>query len=294
MSRRTVGPAGIRSVAAAGSVSAALTLLATSPYARDVRADQDLAAAQRAVASTLLWNIRVLAGWTPSTGVSMLRAVVAWYELMNIEDRLRTADAEEPAPPFDLGGLATSWRRLADAPTAGDLRDRLATTPWGPTGDANSIRSVGLVMRARLLERTLSSVPGAEPWSSAAAALIVAREQLLTGQGLPSQARRSFARVIGDAAIQSDSLDGLRDRAPASARWVFEGIGGPDELWRAEWQWWSRVEHDGAAMLRGAAFDAGPIVGAVAVMAADAWRVRGALEIAARGGRGREVFDALA
>ncbi len=41
-----------------------------------------------------------------------------------------------------------------------------------------------------------------------------------------------------------------------------------------------------------------PVIGSVAVLAADAWRVRAALEVAARGGPGSpgalEAFDAVA
>jgi hypothetical protein len=41
-----------------------------------------------------------------------------------------------------------------------------------------------------------------------------------------------------------------------------------------------------------------PVIGAVAVLAADAWLVRGALEVAARGGastaHAMEAFDAVA
>ncbi len=36
------------------------------------------------------------------------------------------------------------------------------------------------------------------------------------------------------------------------------------------------------------------LVGVAALMAADAWRVRAALELAARGGSPLEVFDAVA
>ncbi|MGY4969841.1 hypothetical protein ACWGCC_11540 [Streptomyces nigrescens] len=35
-----------------------------------------------------------------------------------------------------------------------------------------------------------------------------------------------------------------------------------------------------------------PVMGAVAVLSVDAWRVHGALELAARGGRPTEVFAA--
>ncbi|WP_406415994.1 hypothetical protein OH809_40640 [Streptomyces sp. NBC_00873] len=66
---------------------------------------------------------------------------------------------------------------------------------------------------------------------------------------------------------------------------------------------WTRVEKDGSALLRGSRLDgsallrgsrldAAPLLGAVALLSTDAWRVRAALESAARGGA-LEAFDAL-
>jgi hypothetical protein len=44
------------------------------------------------------------------------------------------------------------------------------------------------------------------------------------------------------------------------------------------------VDQDGRELLRRSGFGPQPVVGAVAVLSADAWRARGALELAARGG----------
>jgi hypothetical protein len=68
---------------------------------------------------------------------------------------------------------------------------------------------------------------------------------------------------------------------------------GEAEPWEAETAWWRRVEGDGRVLLRSPATDAGPVLGAVAVMAADARRVRAALACAARGGEALEAYDAL-
>jgi hypothetical protein len=56
------------------------------------------------------------------------------------------------------------------------------------------------------------------------------------------------------------------------------------DLWRAEARWWDAVEGDGRELLRRSSFGPKPVVGAVALLSADAWRTRGALELAARGG----------
>ena len=62
MSRRRIGIAGARSLAACTSLEEALEVLRDSPYAHDARIGQDLGQAQWAVASTLLWHTRILAG----------------------------------------------------------------------------------------------------------------------------------------------------------------------------------------------------------------------------------------
>jgi hypothetical protein len=54
------------------------------------------------------------------------------------------------------------------------------------------------------------------------------------------------------------------------------------------------VERDGVALLHQSGFGPDVPLGAAAVLAADAWRLRAALELAARGGAGSEVFDAVA
>jgi hypothetical protein len=90
------------------------------------------------------------------------------------------------------------------------------------------------------------------------------------------------------------SLTDLAGTLPGDAAWVLERVGDPGELWRAEAAWWRRVEHDGFRLLRDARFGPSRLLGAAAVLAVDAWRVRAALEVAARGGKGLEVFDAVA
>ena len=259
---------------------------------RDMGDVHDLTAAQRAVACTLLWNLRVLAGWAPPAGVVMFRIVAGWYEIANIEARLRSDDPEIRERPYDVGGLATSWRRLAAASTGRELHEQLTRTPWGRMAD-DSARATGIALRCRLLNRARSTIPGAEPWAAGGAALIVALEQLLTGRQVPAQTRRALVQLLGDRALEADSLAAFREQLDATAAWVLAGIDKPTDLWQAESRWWARVEHDGRTALR-QRFGPEPMVGAAAVMATDAWRVRGALELAARGGRGREEFDALA
>jgi hypothetical protein len=72
------------------------------------------------------------------------------------------------------------------------------------------------------------------------------------------------------------------------------GVEDPDALWEAEARWWARVDHEGAALARRPVAGRPSIVGATALLAVDAWRVRAALELAARGGGPTEVLHAVA
>ncbi|HEY0950279.1 hypothetical protein, partial [Nocardioides sp.] len=113
-----------------------------------------------------------------------------------------------------------------------------------------------------------------------------------------SEAR--IGRILGPHALvavraAAGDLTRARSALPRDARWVVEGIDDREELWRGEVAWWRRVERDGFALLAGTGFGRGPVVGATAVLAADARRVRAALETAADGtGVAREAFDDVA
>jgi hypothetical protein len=123
--------------------------------------------------------------------------------------------------------------------------------------------------------------------------LLLARE-VAAGRELPDRAAMSAARVVGPAAAAARTQSELAAALPTSARWVLEDVTDSADLWQAEAGWWRRVERDGFALARRSNPGQTVLVGAVAMMAADAWRVRAALELAARGGRPVEVFDAVA
>lgn len=89
------------------------------------------------------------------------------------------------------------------------------------------------------------------------------------------------------------SLPDLVAALRGPARWTLRGVDEPEALWQAEARWWARVESDAFALLHRPRFGSAPVIGAVAAAAVDAWRVRAALESAARGGR-PEAFDVVA
>jgi hypothetical protein len=249
-----------RRLAACGSLAEALHLLAATPYGANVRRDPTLAAAQHEVARTLLWDLRVLAGWLPRDGVRLLRTLGGWFEIANVDELLQSIAGRPAEPEFRLGALATAWPRLAQATSTGELRAALAASAWQDPGQQTA-RAIRLGMRVRWTARIAELGEPAATWAAGAAALLAAGE--------------------------------MAAPVPARARWVLAGITSPDGLWRAETALMARVERDGLRLLHAPGLDSGVVLGTVAVMACHAWRIRAALELAARGGTPVEAYDEL-
>ena len=248
-----------RRVAVCDSLADALHLLAATPYGANSRRDQTLAAAQHEVAGTLLWDMRVLAGWLPRDGVRLLRTLGGWFEIANVDELLQSIAGRPAGPEFRLGTLATAWPRLAQAASASELRTALAVSVWRDPGQPTA-QAIRLGMRSCWAARIAELGEPARTWAAGAATLLV-----------PGEA----------------------GSVPARARWILAGITSPAGLWRAETALMARVEQDGLRLLRAPGLDRGVVLGAVAVMACHAWRIRAALELAARGGAPVEAFDEL-
>lgn len=294
MARRRLGAAGARTLATSPSFAEALDVFAHSPYgSRLPYVDRNLAAAGRAVAETLLWNLRVLAGWLPPDGAEILRVLTGWFEIANVDEHLRALVGEPADPPFRLGTLATAWPLLHDAGSPDEVRDVLSHSPWRDPGGATA-REIQLGMRLAWAERVSARVEPARPWAAGAAALLVARERLAYGRTLPTAAAATAERLLGGEPVRATSLADLVTALPSRARWALDGVRDVPDLWSGEARWWRRVRGDGAALVAGAGFGPHRVIGAAALLAADAWLVRGALEVAARGESAVEVFDAVA
>lgn len=288
---RRLGQDRARSVAASSSLDVALDRLTSSPYSHAARPGQSLAAAQDAVSATALWHLRVMAGWLPRSGAEMARTLAGYWEVANVSILLARIEGGGEGALFNLGALATAWRRLATARDRNDVRATLAASAWGDPGTAAPSDLLAW-LRMRWAERVAQTVPGAYAWGAGLLALLVARQRLLAG----AQARLTKwpAAPLGTGWQEGMTLQEFAEGLPRAARWAIEGVTDPAELWRAEGRWWATVERESVELL--ARFQPGEprmVVASAALLLADAWRVRAALEVAARQGDPLELFDAL-
>lgn len=294
VAERRLGVAGAGRLAASPSLRDALVELARSPYRYQVREALSLAEAQRAVVSTVLLELRLLAGWLPSEALSLVRTLAGWYELVNLEDRVAYLGGAPLRPPFDLGSLGAAWPRASAAQSLAELRSALASSPWGdPGGDTPAELSFGL--RLAWAHRIAKNAPEALPWAAGATALLVARELFVAG--LPVDILPvPEVRLLGSAWPAATAYEQFVAALPAQAAWALEPATEPELLWRAEARWWVRVEQEARALLGSAVAGRNVVVGAAALMAADARRVAAALEAVARRGLPgiEEALDATA
>jgi hypothetical protein len=293
MTRRRLGYEAVRNLAASRSLEHAVAMLLRSPYSHDAREGQTLEQTQRAVADTLLWNVRVLAGWAPAEGVTMLRALASPLVVVNVDEHLRRLSGSPQPPPYRLGALSTAWPRLAETGSVSEIRQVLSTSRWGDPG-GETPREIVLSMRTAVADRVIASAPGGACWAVAATALLIAREVIRDGRELPGKARSIASNVVGAAAVSATTLSELAGALPPSCRWVFADITSTDDLWRAEARWWHRVERDAFTLALAGLAGPDALLGSVALLAVDAWRVRAALQLAVRGGAPLEAFDAVA
>lgn len=292
MARRRLGRSGVRALARSGSLAAAAEILEASPYRRPLRSSAGLAEAQHAVLETLLWNLRVLAGWVPPDGVRSLRRLAAWFEIANVDEHLARLAGRPAEPPFRLGVLGSAWPRLDRTASTAELRSALTASVWGDPG-GDGAHDIALWMRIAWAQRLATGVEQALPWALGAVALLIAGQVHVAGRPLPDRAARGVDRLLGPGWAYADSLTALRDRLPGRARWALDGVDRPEQLWRAEAAWWQRLRADGWRLL-GGGFGADRPIGAAALLAVDAWEVRAALELAARGSGPEVDVDVLA
>ena len=153
-----------------------------SAYGERVHAGDGLAAAERGVAETLLWHLRILAGWLPGAGAGLVRALAGWFELANIDARVAAlvSDGREPAP-FVLGGLATAWPRDRAGAQRRGAWPTLSPAQPGAIRVGARLPSWRSGLRVAWARRVHEAAPQAAAWVAGAGALLVARELLVAG-----------------------------------------------------------------------------------------------------------------
>ncbi|HTX96934.1 MAG TPA: hypothetical protein VME67_20040 [Mycobacterium sp.] len=289
---RRLGVGRTRDLAAMNSLTDFQHALAATAYGRDITVGQPAQDTDHAVCAALLWHLRVLAGWQPASGAQAIRALAAGFEANNIAVHARQLAGSPARPPYMLGALATAWPRLSETRSLAQLREILAQTMWGDPG-SESPSDIALAVQVGWAARVASAVPEARSWADAWSALTVARQRLMERRELPEPVLMRTRLVLGTAATASD-LASFTNAFPTRLAWLFDGITEADGLWTAEARWWARVEADGLAMLGHSEFTRARTIGAVAVLAADAWRCRAALAMASRGGGPMDVYDVVA
>ena len=289
---RRLGAGRARALAAMNSLTEAQHALAGTAYGRDITVGQPERDTDHAVCAALLWHLRVLAGWQPAQGAQAIRALAAGFEASNIAAHARRLAGAPARPSYELGALATAWPRLSETSSLAQLRDSLAQTMWGDPG-SESPSDIALAVQIGWAARVANAVPEARAWACTRLALTVARRRLVEQRELPEPVLMRARLMLGAAAAASD-LASFADALAKRFHWVLDGITEADGLWTAEARWWARVEADGLAMLGRGEFTRARTIGAVAVLAADAWRCRAALAMASRGGGPMDVYDVVA
>lgn len=292
---RRIGADRAHVVAACDSLSDAQLALADSPYRHDVMVGQTLSESEHALAAGLLWRLRVLSGWQPPVGAGAIRLLAAGFEIANVDDHARvlTAGAQTRTsdPPFELGSLGIAWSRVRTTTSITRLRAALATSIWG---DPGSDRPADIATAIRLVwaRRIIAAVADAARWAAGGAALLVARRLFVERAPLSETAHRHGVAILGPVALTAPDLAAFGAALPSDARWALTDVTAADQLWRAEFRWWSRFERDGMALVAGSRFGAATPIGVVALLTVDAWRLRAALQISGSG-TAWEADDAL-
>lgn len=285
--RRRLGRERATQLARSGSLHEAIVSLTPTAYGRELEPGLDLEAAQRAVAASTLLHLRLLSGWLPPGSAEFLRSLAAWYELVNVEDRLAYLLGAELRPPFDLGGLASAWPAASQAVDTVELRSALASSAWGDPGGTRA-DELHLALRVSWANRVAASMPEVGELVAGGLALLLGRELFVTGRPVELLLRRHLP-ALGVEWERARTFAELGASLPPRAAWVLHGVDAPEELWRAELAWWGRVESDGRALMLRSREGRAAVTGVVLQLAVDTWLTTSALAAAALGGVGLEA-----
>ncbi len=291
LGNRRLGSGGAAAVANSGGLAAGLQLLTNSPYGADLTTNMTLEAAQRHVASTVLWNLRLIAGWLPPGGSAMMQPLAAWFEIANIEERLAYLGGGGHPSPYQLGRLGIAWPGVSRSTTPAAARAAIARSRWGDPGTSEPEAMV-LAIRFKWAAWVATAVPDAAPWAATASVLLAARVRFSPSMVTLQQIARPYGLPTGWR--QASGPGELRAIMPRQIAWVLDGVEDVSGLWRAEARWWSGVRRDAFDLLVRSRYGPTVVVAVAALLAHDAWLARAALAAAARGELGQRAFDAVA
>lgn len=294
MAQRRMGARSSSELAAQPTLVAALAALEPTYYAERLHGAASLAAAERAISETVLWQLRVLAGWLPASGTALARAAAGTFEIENIVALAHQMDGGPTAPePYRLGTLATAWPRVGQAGTSEELGMMLHASAWGDVGGGGPglLREALTVAWAR---RLVAVAPPARAWRDAVCVLTAARSLAAGGSSATPQLLRLLRTVLGRSWESAGGLSDFRAALAPSQRKVLGDVASAQELWRVEARVHADVEADGFRLLRGSLPGPNVVLGAIAVLSVDAWRVRAALAAAAAGAGSSEVLNEAA
>ena len=114
------------------------------------------------------------------------------------------------------------------------------------------------------------------------------------GSDLPTPARKAAAALLGRRALGATSVRELARPPVGCDMGIGRHQGSRLTFGVAEAAWWRRVEEDGFGAAAQLGHGPRPLLGAIAVLAADAWRVVRPSNLATVEGAPLEVFDAVA
>lgn len=219
----------------------------------------DLAGAQRAVWSALLWHLRILAGWESPVRPNPLRTLAGGYEIANVVGRLVELSGGPSTVPYELGSLSTAWDVVRKARRADEIRMVLARSEWGDPGGTEPGR-VLLGLRLAWARRVCEEVPAAAPWARSAASALWSQMRSAEIRLEPSW-RRDIRELIGSGQA--------------------EPAGTTASEWSDAARWWWEVERRSEQLLGGAGRpEPASTIGVAGLLAVDAWRTSAALALA--------------
>jgi hypothetical protein len=172
-----------------------------------------------------------------------------------------------------------------------ELEKELARTLWASPSEDMPLRDR---LTLAWLRRLDAATPAVRRWHEAVLVLLIAKNRLIDETPPPPALKEEAVRLVGSSWERTRNLEELRAALPSVPGRLLADVDAPEELWRAEKALRLKVEDDAFAWIRSPRPGSQVILGSVAVLASDAWRIRAALASAARGGEAAEGLDVVA